>query len=51
MAGGFRWPCSIAGVTRLALGRVVAGAFGMTVYADAEAAVLPGFEKPRGFTF
>lgn len=39
------------GVTRLALGRVVAGAFGMTVYADAEAAVLPGFEKSRGFTF
>jgi protein-L-isoaspartate(D-aspartate) O-methyltransferase len=39
------------GVTRLALGRVVAGAFGMTVYADAEAAVLPGFDKPRGFTF
>ena len=39
------------GVTRLALGRVVAGAFGMNVYADAEAAVLPGFEKARGFTF
>jgi protein-L-isoaspartate(D-aspartate) O-methyltransferase len=39
------------GVTRLALGRVVAGAFGVTIYADAEAAVLPGFEKPRGFTF
>lgn len=39
------------GVTRLALGRVVAGAFGMTVYADAEAAVLPGFGKSRGFTF
>jgi protein-L-isoaspartate(D-aspartate) O-methyltransferase len=39
------------GVTRLALGRVVAGAFGMNVYADAEAAVLPGFEKSRGFTF
>ena len=39
------------GVTRLAIGRVVAGAFGMTVYADAAAAILPGFEKPRGFSF
>lgn len=39
------------GVTRLALGRAVGGAFGVTVYADAAAAVLPGFEKPRGFTF
>ena len=39
------------GVTRLALGRAVGGAFGVTVYADAAAAVLPGFERPRGFTF
>jgi protein-L-isoaspartate(D-aspartate) O-methyltransferase len=39
------------GVTRLAIGRVVAGAFGMTVYADAATAILPGFEKPRGFSF
>jgi protein-L-isoaspartate(D-aspartate) O-methyltransferase len=39
------------GVTRLAIGRVVAGAFGMTVYADAAAAILPGFEKSRGFSF
>jgi protein-L-isoaspartate(D-aspartate) O-methyltransferase len=39
------------GVTRLAIGRVVAGAFGMNVYADAAAAILPGFEKPRGFSF
>lgn len=39
------------GVTRLAIGRVVQGAFGVTVYADAAAAILPGFEKPRGFSF
>jgi protein-L-isoaspartate(D-aspartate) O-methyltransferase len=39
------------GVTRLALGRAVAGAFGVTIYADAEAAVLPGFDRPRTFTF
>jgi len=39
------------GVTRLAIGRVVAGAFGTTVYADAAAASLPGFETPRGFSF
>ncbi|MEA3030808.1 MAG: protein-L-isoaspartate(D-aspartate) O-methyltransferase [Sphingomonadales bacterium] len=39
------------GVTRLAIGRVVAGAFGFTIFADAEAASLPGFERPRGFSF
>lgn len=39
------------GVTRLSVGRVVGGAFGTTAYADAAAAVLPGFEKPRGFSF
>ncbi len=39
------------GVTRLAIGRVVSGAFGMKVYADAAAAILPGFERPRVFSF
>ena len=39
------------GVTRLCIGRVVAGAFGTTIYSDAATAVLPGFEKPRGFSF
>jgi protein-L-isoaspartate(D-aspartate) O-methyltransferase len=39
------------GVTRLAMGRVVAGAFGLSTFADAAVAILPGFEKPRGFTF
>jgi protein-L-isoaspartate(D-aspartate) O-methyltransferase len=39
------------GVSRLAIGRVVAGAFGTTIFADAETASLPGFAKPRGFSF
>lgn len=39
------------GVSRLSLGRVVAGAFGTTAFSDAAAAVLPGFEKPRTFSF
>ena len=39
------------GVTRLCVGRVVAGAFGTNAVTDAAAAVLPGFEKPRGFSF
>ena len=39
------------GVTRLSLGRVVDGAFGLWTMSDAAVAVLPGFEKPRGFTF
>lgn len=39
------------GVTRLAMGRVAGGAFGLTTFADAAVAILPGFEQPRGFTF
>ena len=39
------------GVTRLCIGRVVSGAFGATAFADAAAASLPGFEKPRTFSF
>ena len=39
------------GVTRLCLGCVVAGAFGTRAYSDAAAAALPGFEKPRAFSF
>jgi len=38
-------------VTRLAIGRVVAGAFGVTIFADAAAAILPGFDRTRGFSF
>jgi protein-L-isoaspartate(D-aspartate) O-methyltransferase len=39
------------GVTRLALGRRVGGSFGLTVFADAAAALLPGFVEPRTFSF
>lgn len=39
------------GVTRLSVGRVAAGAFGATAYSDAAAAVLPGFARPRAFSF
>ena len=39
------------GVTRLAMGRVAGGAFGLTTFADAAVAILPGFERPRGFIF
>jgi protein-L-isoaspartate(D-aspartate) O-methyltransferase len=39
------------GVTRLCVGRMIGGALGTTAFADAAAAVLPGFQKPRGFIF
>ncbi len=39
------------GVARLAVGRVVAGTFGAVTYADVDAAPLPGFEKPKVFSF
>ena len=39
------------GVTRLAMGRVAGGAFGLSTFADAAVAILPGFEKPRNFIF
>ena len=38
-------------VTRLASGRRTAGGFGLTAFADAECAVLPGFSRLRGFRF
>jgi len=39
------------GISRLAIGRVAAGAFGTTVFADAATAFLPGFARPRIFSF
>jgi protein-L-isoaspartate(D-aspartate) O-methyltransferase len=39
------------GVTRLALGRKAGGGFGIAAFADAAAAVLPQFAKPKTFTF
>jgi protein-L-isoaspartate(D-aspartate) O-methyltransferase len=39
------------GVTRLAIGRRAGEGFGMAAFADAAAAILPGFSRPRAFTF
>ena len=39
------------GVTRLALGRKAGDGFGMAAFTDMAAAILPGFKKPRAFTF
>ncbi|MEA3010621.1 MAG: protein-L-isoaspartate(D-aspartate) O-methyltransferase [Sphingomonadales bacterium] len=39
------------GVTRLAIGRRAGEGFGMAAFADAAAAILPGFAKPRVFEF
>ena len=39
------------GVARISIGRRGGAAFGMVAVADAASAVLPGFEKPRGFIF
>jgi protein-L-isoaspartate(D-aspartate) O-methyltransferase len=39
------------GVTRLAVGRVAGGALGLRRFADGEVPLLPGFTRPRAFTF
>ncbi len=39
------------GVGRLAIGRNVGGRVGLRTIADADLALLPGFERPRAFTF
>jgi protein-L-isoaspartate(D-aspartate) O-methyltransferase len=39
------------GVTRLALGRKAGEGFGLAAFADAAAAVLPQFDRPKAFTF
>lgn len=39
------------GVTRLAIGRVAGGVLGLRRFADAEVPSLPGFTRPRAFTF
>ncbi len=40
-----------SGVTRLAIGRVAGGALGLRRFADSEVPILPGFARPRVFTF
>jgi len=39
------------GVARLVLGRCANGAIGLRTIADADVEALPGFERPRAFTF
>lgn len=39
------------GVIRLASGRRSAGGFGLATFADVDCVVLPGFVRPRGFSF
>jgi protein-L-isoaspartate(D-aspartate) O-methyltransferase len=39
------------GITRLIVGRKAAGAFGYLSLSDAGVPVLPGFSRPRAFTF
>lgn len=39
------------GVSRLVVGRAAGGALGLRSIADAEVDQLPGFERPRAFTF
>jgi len=39
------------GITRMATGRKVAGAFGLQTIGDAAIPTLPGFERPQAFTF
>jgi protein-L-isoaspartate(D-aspartate) O-methyltransferase len=39
------------GVSSLAIGRKAGAGFGLAPFADAGAAILPGFVKPRAFTF
>ena len=39
------------GVTRLCIGRRAGTAFGLNAFADADAVILPGFARPRGFEF
>ncbi len=39
------------GVPRLVIGRRVGGSYGAIAFADAEGVRLPGFAKPRAFTF
>jgi protein-L-isoaspartate(D-aspartate) O-methyltransferase len=39
------------GVSRLASGRAIKGAFGLRAFADVDCVALPGFSAPRGFAF
>jgi protein-L-isoaspartate(D-aspartate) O-methyltransferase len=53
LADGGRLGAAIVdrGITRLVVGRKVGGAFGTLSIVDAGVPVLPGFQRPRAFTF
>lgn len=53
LADGGRLAASIVeeGVQRLAIGRRAGEGFATVTFADVASAPLPGFERPRGFTF
>ncbi|MDQ2879590.1 MAG: protein-L-isoaspartate O-methyltransferase, partial [Pseudomonadota bacterium] len=53
LAPGGRAVAGIAdrGITRLASGRRSAGGFALTAFADIDCVALPGFARPRSFTF
>jgi protein-L-isoaspartate(D-aspartate) O-methyltransferase len=53
LANGGRLGTAISdrGITRLVIGRKAAGAFGTLSIGDAGVPVLPGFRRPREFTF
>ena len=53
LADGGRLGTALAerGVTRLVVGRKVAGAFGYLSFGDAGVPALPGFTRPKAFTF
>jgi protein-L-isoaspartate(D-aspartate) O-methyltransferase len=53
LADGGRLAAALAenGITRLAIGRRAGEGFGMAAFADAAAAILPGFARPRAFKF
>lgn len=53
LADGGRLAAAILdrGVARLSIGKRAGKGFGLVAFADAEAAPLPGFSRPRGFSF
>lgn len=53
LADGGRLACALLdkGMSRLGLGRRAGSGFGLDLFADCEAVVLPGFAKPTPFTF
>ena len=44
-------PVLEGGMGRLSIGRKAGEGFGLAAYSDAAAAVLPGFQRPRAFSF